>query len=182
MAKIAFQFLLLVALTTLVGCVRTEVEAKTRNGLSGNEAVAPLQDAHMQLTLVGSREKLAAPGQTLTYKLVNVGKTEVVLADWHLSDQENLTVECQVWFPGATAPDPDAWLPVHEPEIRSARYPLTLKPDNSVIIEVPLDFLQFLVIAPGVERRYFVRAKLNLTSLPLRSEVAAFTVRGSKGN
>ncbi len=177
MFKIPVSLLLLAGVLSWTGCVRTEIEAKSRAGFSGEEEVAQITDAQLKLELVGSREKIAAPGQTISYKLTNVGKKEVVLADWHLDDRENLILECQVWFPGTTAPEVDAWIPAYEPEKRSARYPLTLAPDNSTIIEIPLDFLQSLVIGPNAERRYFVRAKLNLKSVTVSSEIAAFTVR-----
>ena len=97
-----------------------------------------------------------------------------------MNEADNLQLECQVWLPGQKEPDPDRWLPldmpVKEPELR---YNLELFPGNEARIVRDLDFIGDLVITPGLERRYFIRARLNLTSVQAASPVGAFAVKSA---
>ncbi len=171
---------LLVAFCTLLlaGCVSESVTAKQRAGLTMRRSAAKIEHHDLKLSLVGKRDKVCDKGQNLTFKLQNNGADAITLIDWRLDAASNLRVECQVWFPGNDQPDENAWLTINEPpEGDARRYPLTLDPQNLITIDVPLEFVQRLRISPGAERRYFVRATVELDSVSVRSDVAAFTVR-----
>ncbi len=161
----------------LAGCVSESVQAKQRAGLTMLQKAAKIERHDLKLSLVGKREKLCGKEEKLTLKLQNNGADSITLIDWRLDAASNLRVECQVWFPGTDQPDENAWLTINEPPEGSARrYPLTLDPQNLITIDVPLEFVQRLRISQGAERRYFVRATVELDSVSVRSDVAAFTV------
>ena len=160
------------------GCVRTEIKSKRRSGNSNLAQTTEKIDASdLTLAVSGSKDKTNSPGQTISCTLTNHGKKTITLNDWRIHDLDNVILECQVWYPGTDAPDPDAWVAVHEPAKVSAPYPLTLKPGNMMTVDVPVDFLASLVISENAERRYFVRAKLALDSVSVASQTEAFTVR-----
>ncbi len=172
----------LLILTLLVifssGCVRTEIKSKRRSGNSNlTHSSEKIDVSTLSLAFSGSKDKTNALGQIIPCTLTNKGQKTVTLNDWRIHDLDNITLECQVWYPGTDAPDPDAWVPIHEPAKISAPYPLTLKPGNMLTIDIPVDFLSSLVISENAERRYFIRAKLTLDSITVSTPVEAFTVR-----
>ena len=174
------KMLLLAFLSTLLtsGCVREKIDPEMRSGVTMVKKAQRIDTPSLTLQMVGSRDKFAGEKTHITFRLKNEGASPVTLPDWRGEALDNLVVECQVWFPGTEKPDDDLWLTVAEPPEKSpTRYPLTLDPENLVTIDVPLEFIEALRISPGAERRYFVRARLQLDSAAAESPVAAFTVR-----
>ncbi|MCQ2379013.1 MAG: hypothetical protein MJ016_07415 [Victivallaceae bacterium] len=160
------------------GCVREKIAPEMRSGITMDRKAQRIGDSSLTLQLVGSRDKIAGQKEHITFRLKNEGPAPVTLPDWRTEALDNLVVECQVWFPGTEIPDDALWLTISEPpETSPTRYPLTLDPENLVTIDVPLDFIESLRISPGAERRYFIRARLQLDSAEAASPVAAFTVR-----
>ncbi len=136
-----------------------------------------IKNAKLELTFVGPKmQKAGSPGEVV-FSLKNLGDKTVSIEEWRMNEGDNLKLECQVWIPGQTEPDPDRWLsldlPVKQPELR---YHLDLHPGNQARIVKKLDFVEALVITPGSERRYFIRASLNLTSVKCDSPVAALAI------
>ena len=169
----------MLALCTLCcGCIRTEENAVQVAGFSDNEKeFAKISGADLAISMVGSHDKIAAPNQSIRFKLVNNGTKSITIDEWHLNDIENFTVDCQAWLPGTTDPDPDSWIPLLDPPEKFSRhYPLTLDPGNMVLVDIPLDFLSMLVITPNGERRYFIRVTLALKSVTATGPVEVFTV------
>ena len=56
------------------------------------------------------------------------------------------------------------------------RYPLTIQPGENVFISTPIDFISNMVISPGSERRFFVKADLNLKSVDAAAPVSSISV------
>lgn len=136
-----------------------------------------IKGAKLELQFAGPKnQKAGSPGQAV-FILKNLGDKTVSLEEWRMNETDNLKVECQVWLPGQKEPDPDRWLsmdlPVKQPELR---YHLELRPGNQVRIIKNLDFVEALYITPGAERRYFIRASLNLTSVKCSSPAAALAI------
>ncbi len=50
-------------------------------------------------------------------------------------------------------------------------------PNNEVQIEKELPFVDSLVVSPDGERRYFIKAELNLKSVKVESPLAAVAIR-----
>jgi hypothetical protein len=81
-----------------------------------------------------------------------------------------------------TEPDEQAWtelsFDVRRPPIR---YPLELMPGNQVLVTKELPFVDKMAISPGAERRFFIKAKLNLQSVSVSSPVSVLIVRPGNG-
>lgn len=179
-SKLFNYFGALAMLMMLCGCVHAVEEQVQTAGFSekADDKFDPIDSSDLAIEIVGKREKIAAPNQKICFKLVNNGKKSITIDEWHLNEMENFSVECQVWVPNTTDPDPDGWIEITErPEKLSHYYPLTLAPGNMALIDVPLNFLSTLVISPNAERRYFIRIKSALKSLNIESKVEAFIVR-----
>lgn len=136
-----------------------------------------IKGANLELQFAGPKnQKAGTPGEAV-FILKNLGDKTVSIEEWRMNEPDNLKVECQVWLPGQKEPDPDRWLsmdlPVKQPELR---YHLDLRPGNQVRIIKNLDFVEALYITPGAERRYFIRASLNLTSVKCSSHPAALAI------
>ena len=165
--------------TIFCGCIRTEESGVQVAGFTeNNKEFAKISNSDLSLVMVGEHEKIAAPDQSVRFKLINNGTKSITIEEWHLNDIENFTVDCQAWLPGTREPDPDSWIPlIDAPEKFSRHYPLTLDPGNMVLVDIPLEFLSSLVISPNGERRYFIKATLSLQSVTVTSPVEVFTVR-----
>ena len=133
-------------------------------------------NAKLSLTVIGSRQLVSGIDETVTFKLENIG-AEISIPEWQVKDIDNLIIYYQDWKPGTEKPDPRAWIKI-EPIIIEpiTRYPLILAPKSSVLITAGLPFLEGLKVTPGKERRFFIKAKLNLTSVYAESDVYAISV------
>lgn len=162
------------------GCrsdVRPEHRRPGYGEVAADRRFEPIRDARLELAFIGPKRLKAGKKGQAVFALKNLGAKTLRVEEWRMHEPDNLVMECQVWLPGQKEPDPDRWLPldmpVKQPELR---YNLELHPGNQVRIVRELDFVEDLIITPGAERRYFIRAKLNLTSVQASSPVGAFAV------
>ena len=164
-----FAAALLPALLLLAGCA-SDSEEKVR-------AFASVPAEHLEFGPIGSLVMEAGSPGELTLALRNLGRDKVDIPEWRINEPDNVKLYCQPRPPQAEAPDEDLWIemddPVRTPEFR---YRLELFPRNQVLVRRTLEFVENLVLRPGTERRYFVKAELNLTSLPLRTGVFEISV------
>ena len=171
----------LFALLLCVSCTSKKPEPKKRFvfGQAPREHYDKIKDCRLSLDLSpGSREFTAGRYAELVFLLRNEGQKEVKIPEWFKFDPNNLKVQCQIWLPGTKGPEPDMWLDVSQPVRQPAwRYPLTIPAGETQFVSARLDFPESLVVSPGGERRYFVRAKLNLTSVDLSSPVRVIVFR-----
>jgi hypothetical protein len=109
-------------------------------------------------------------------------KKNIRIVEWFSNEPDNVIVYCQPWLTGMTEPDELAWtelsFDVRRPPIR---YPLELMPGNQVLVTKELPFVDKLAISPGAERRFFIKAKLNLQSVSATSPVSVLIVRPGDG-
>ena len=116
------------------------------------------------------------PGE-LVFALRNSGQKAVTIDEWYRNEGENLILLVQPCLPGMKAPDPAAWIEIAEPVRKPViHYPLMLMPDNRVMIAKKLDFIGKMQVTPGMERRFFLQAKLTLKSLDLSTEIITLRV------
>ena len=160
---------LLPALLLLAGCA-SESEPKVYT-------FAPVPAEHLVFGPAGSLVMEAGKPGELTLALRNQGQDKVYIPEWRINEPDNVKLYCQPRPPQMEAPDEELWIemddPVRTPEYR---YRLELYPRNQVLVKRTLGFVENLVLRPGTERRYFVKAELNLTSLPLQTEVFEISV------
>ena len=167
------------------GCVKEVTEQKWQKGIAEMPEYPPLVDYKLTLNLVSKRELIVGEGGRLMFALKNIDKKPIRLVEWYVNEAYNVQVYCQPWLPEMTGPDPNMWIPIRmeiDPK-QTGRFPLDLMPDNEVQIEKELPFVDSLVVSPNGERRFFVKAELNLKSVRVESPLAAVAVRSaaSKG-
>lgn len=180
--KLSHCFLLAAAgivLMQTAGCVR-EVEKREELGV-GVVAELPeypqLARYKLSLQLVGSRTLTAGRPGRVTFSLRNTDDRPLRLVEWYANEPDNLLIYCQPWLPGTTEPDEGLWIPLSFDVKRPAtRYPLEIVPGNDVLVTKELPFVEKLVVSPEGERRYFIKAVLNLHSVSAESPVAAIAV------
>ncbi len=136
--------------------------------------------------IVGARLNLYPPikrqykaGETamLNITLGNDGRNSVSIPEWRINEVDNITLYCQPWLPNMKNPDPEMWVPVNAPITQpEKRYKLVLLSGNQTTVSKPLTFVKDLVISKGSERRYFLKAELNLTSYKATSEVFGIAI------
>ena len=167
-------------LTLLTGCV-SEVVDKDRlmPALPPHREYPELTGYRLRLELTSPREYIAGTRDCrVVYSLENAGDAMLRIDEWYLQEAANLNVYCQPWFPGTEHPDDDLWLPVGSPvPANAARYPVELNPGNRMTLARELPFIEKLTVTPGAERRYFIKAELNLKSVKAASPVNYIVVR-----
>ena len=169
----------LLAVLLLAGCVREQV-GKSKLALGGREKKSYAKITNHQLTLELANPRLiyAGEGGEITFMLINHGSKQVNIEEWYTNEADNVVVSCQNFLPGMNGFRNDAWINLSfTPRQPPWRYPLILEPQNRVFITKKLPFVDKLRITPGSERRYFVKGKLNLTSLDVESSPAVIVVR-----
>ena len=179
-----FTLLTAFALVLLAGCTKQELEYTKKWGFGfkdkGNYPKLKNYNLTLELSPGTRRFPAGQPGE-LTFILCNKGKNAVRIPEWFKFDPNNLQIQCQIWLPGADAPEPGMWLDVSVPVKRPIwRYPVTLAPGEKIFVSMNLDFLSKLIVSPGSERRYFIKAKLNLKSVDVSAPVVYVTILPGK--
>ena len=166
------------------GCVsdKTERKSKRAMGTLPQENYAPLADYKLALRTDSPKVIRVGEGGEVTYALRNLDKKNIRIVEWFSNEPDNVVIYCQPWLTGMSEPDEQAWtelsFDVRRPPIR---YPLELMPGNQVLVTKVLPFVDKLAISPGSERRFFLRAKLNLKSVSVTSPVSVLIVRPGDG-
>lgn len=171
----------LFAAAVVCGCSGTKEDpskAKRAMGVMPKENYDPLSDYSLVLFTRNTQTVRTGEGGKVTFALRNTDKKSVRIDEWYSNESDNIIVYCQPWLTGMTEPDEQAWtelsFDVKRPPIR---YPLELMPGNQVLVTKQLDFVDKLVISHNAERRFFLRAKLNLKSVAAMSPVSVLIVR-----
>ena len=187
MRKWFFMTLLPLLAVGIAGCASGKTEqpgrqAKRAMGTLPQESYAPLADYQLVLRTDSRKIILVGEGGEITYTLRNADKKTIRIDEWFSNEPDNVIVYCQPWLTGMTVPDEEAWIPLSFEVPRQAiRYPLELMPGNQVLVPKKLPFVDKLAISPGSERRFFLRAKLNLMSVSVTSPVSVLIVRPGNG-
>ena len=170
--------LLLSALLSAAGCVRTEIKAKRALGVEPKASYPKLTGYRLELKLVSPRVMYCGSRGEVTFSLRNADKKSIRLDEWFSNEPDNVVVYCQPWLTGMTGPDDSGWIELSfDPKRPPIRYPLELMPGNRVFVTKELPFISKLAVSPGAERRFFIRARLNLTSVDVATETTSIIVR-----
>ncbi len=169
-----------IAVMMTAGCVK---EVKQREEL-GVGVIAELPEYpqlaryKLSLKLVGDRTLTAGKPGRVTFSLRNIDDRPLRLVEWYANEPDNLLVYCQLWLPGTTEPDEGLWIPLSfDVKKPATRYPLEIVPGNNILVTKELPFIEKLAVSPDGERRYFIKAVLNLHSVSAESPVAAIAVQ-----
>ncbi len=159
-------------------CEQIKKEQVWSGGVPELPEYPPLEHYRLTLQHEGGKTLPAGRPARLTFVLTNVDNKPVRIIEWYQNEPDNLRFFCQPWYPGSTEPDPEAWVelsgPVQQPALR---YPLDLWPNNQVMISQDFTAAENMVVSPGAERRFFVKARLNLNSVDVESPVSAIAVQ-----
>ena len=181
--KVFFAVCSFLSLIALCGCVQTKVEKmESKLGTIDRQNYPEVKDAKLELAISGNPELISGRDKKVTFILKNLSSAPISIPEWFTNEADNIEISCQIWFPKQHAPEPDRWItyPVI-PKRPIMRYPLRIGAKMFVSVDVPLEFLDHLIVKPGTERRYFIKAKLNLKSVSAESKVSAITVKAAEG-
>ena len=172
----------LLALVLFSGCVQTKVEKmESRLGSVEQQSFPTVEGAKLELAVSGNPELVSGKDRSVTFILRNLSSVPISIPEWYTNEPDNIEVSIQVWFPGSMAPEEDRWITYHVvPKKPVMHYPLRIGAKMFVSVEVPLEFLDKLIVKPGTERRYFIKARLNLKSVEAESKVSAITIRAKE--
>ncbi len=161
------------------GCVQSKVEKMEGHmGFVDRQSFPEVKGAKLELAVSGNPELISGRDRKVTFILKNLSDSPLNIPEWFSNEPDNIEISCQIWFPNQLAPEPDRWItyPV-VPKRPIMRYPLRIGAKMFVSVDVPLEFLNHLIVKPGTERRYFIKARLNLNSVKAESKVSAITIR-----
>ena len=144
----------------------------------GTVKYQPVSAKNLSLRLVGKPVVFAGEQSALTFALYNTGSKSISIPEWYSNESDNLVIFAQPWLTGMKTPDPDNWtelsFDLKQPVFH---HPLVLMPGNQVLVTQTLPFVEKIRnISQGMERRYFIKSKINLKSLQLESEVMTLKV------
>ena len=143
----------------------------------GKVKYAPVKHDGLELKFFGRNEFQAGRPASLTFALANNGVKKVSIPEWLSNESDNIGLFVQPAQPGAFEPDESKWVQLtfdfQKPMIH---YPITLLPGNQALVSKNLDFVEKMMIPPGQERLYFLRAELTLESLSLSSKTMLIRV------
>ena len=148
----------LLALVLFSGCVQTKVEKmESRLGSVEQQSFPTVEGAKLELAVSGNPELVSGKDRSVTFILRNLSSVPISIPEWYTNEPDNIEVSIQVWFPGSMAPEEDRWITYH------------------VVPKKPV-----MIVKPGTERRYFIKARLNLKSVEAESKVSAITIRAKE--
>jgi len=162
------------------GCASSAEHGKEKlaMGTVPQERYEPLSGYYLTLRTEPRQTLYVGEGGEVTFALRNMDKKSIRIIEWFSNEADNVIVSCQPWLTGMSAPDETAWTELSFDVRRPAwRYPLELMPGNQVLVTKTLPFVDKLAVSPGAERRFFLRAKLNLKSVSVSSPVSVLIVR-----
>lgn len=174
---------MLLVLFAAAGCVTEEgPKMKLAMGVpAGTIDYKPVSPQNLSLKMISQPTVYAGEKTSVIFAVSNDGFREVSIPEWYSCEQDNVIVMVQPWLTGMTEPHPDEWIELSFDMRKPVmHYPLKLYPGNKVMINKELEFIEMLQVSPGKMRRYFVKAKLNLKSLPLESDVVKLQVLPKK--
>lgn len=178
--KIPFHLVMLPVLLAAAGCTSSKPEPKMKMGFGlpdGLVEYKKVDAADLHLDLLSKPVLHTGGSNELIFALRNAGFRRVNIPEWLRNEPENVKLLLQPYLPGMDAPDPEGWIEIVEPVKQPVIHlPLVLMPDNKVMISKKLDFVNKMRIAPGMERRFFLKAKINLKSLNTESEMIVLRI------
>lgn len=167
---------------SFAGCTSVPEQKPARPRLTfgvphGKVKYAPVKPDGLELKFFGRNEFQAGRPASLTFALANNGVKKVSIPEWLSNESDNIGLFVQPAQPGAFEPDESKWVQLTFDFKRPMmHYPITLLPGNQALVSKNLDFVEKMMIPPGQERLFFLRAELTLESLSLSSKTMLIRV------
>lgn len=147
---------------------------------SGNEKFPVIRKFDAELEKVSTTiEFEAGSDPKITFRLINLSFKKLKIREWMMKESYNIILYYTPKLKNMSKPPAlDKWL-VFKPEIgeKPKRMPLELKHRNSVLISTNLSFIKKLNNKKNSD--FYIMAKLNLKSFPLKSRVLQIRVNPS---
>ena len=179
--RVFFSITMAAVLAAVAAGCASERKEKLAMGTRPQERYEPLSGYFLTLRTEPRQTLYVGEGGKVTFALRNQDKKPIRIVEWFSNEEDNVVVSCQPWLTGMTSPDESAWTELSFDVRRPPwRYPLELMPGNQVLVTKVLPFVDKLAISPGAERRFFLRAKLNLNSVSVASPVSVLIVRPAR--
>jgi hypothetical protein len=111
----------------------------------------------------------------ITYRLINLSLKRIIVYEWYMKETNNITIYYTPWEDGMKLPPFKDWKKI-APKIgkKPRRMTLDIRHRNSTLINVPFSFFKNLKLYTTKE--FLVFAKLNLTSLPVKSRITKIRI------
>ena len=112
----------------------------------------------------------AGTAPELTFRLRNISSKKLIIREWMMKETNNIKIYYTPWAIGMKKPPKDQWK-IISPEIgeNPKRMTLALASRNSVLLKTNLAFIKDIKIKTPQD--FLIFAKLNLSSLPIRSKL-----------
>jgi hypothetical protein len=147
---------------------------------SGNEKFSVIKNFDAELEKVSSTIEFdAGSDPEITFRLINLSFKKLKIREWMMKESDNIILYYTPKLKNMSKPPAlDKWM-ILKPEIskKTKRMPLELKHRNSVLISTHLSFIKNLNNKKNSD--FYIMAKLNLKSLPLKSRVLQIRVNPS---
>lgn len=144
------------------------------------EVLHKLKGYSISLQIASAPKVFKAGEETVvTYKLTNNGKKPLIIYEWMMNEEDNISLYHTVYSPDIKTFDKNAWNGnIPKTAEHPKRAPLTLNPNNSVFIEKKLKFIKDIspVELPESGTKYLLIAELNLSTVSARSQAVIITV------
>ena len=165
----------------LCGCTQTEKAVPHQRMAMGvphgKIEYKPIKPNGLELKCFGKTTFQAGRPAVLTFALANTGYRKVRIPEWYSNESDNIGLSIQPAASGLNEPDEKKWvLMTFDFKKPILHYPITLMPGNQALVSKELDIVEKMMIPPGEERLFFVKAELTLDSLKLSSRVILIRV------
>ena len=163
------------------GCARTEKAApRQRMAMGvphGKVEYKPVSAEGLELRCFGKTTFQAGRPATLTFALSNQGYRKVRIPEWYSNESDNIGLFIQPVASQLDEPKENKWVRLtFDFKKPILHYPITLMPGNQALVSKELDIVEKMMIPPGEERLFLVKAELTLDSLNLSSRVILIRV------
>lgn len=167
------------AVLVLAGCV-TQEAPKQRMAMGvphGRVKYKKISPEGLELKIFGKTAVRAGRPARLTFALANNSNKTVRIPEWFSHEPDNVVIFIQPVMSGMVEPDDSKWIRLDfDYKMPIFHYPITLMPGNQVLINKELGVIEKLIVSPGDERFFFIRAALTLESLEVVSSVIMLRV------
>ncbi|GEM_PF-2727922 len=176
------QFFLLAVFTTVLVIVSASCKSKQERVVMGMvkevEHFPKIKDVKAELDIVSSLRtfNINEPA-LLTFRLTNFSVKKLIIYEWKMIDELNITLYVAPWVEGQPYPAPEKWICL-KPDAKKARLmTLDLATNNFTLVDKKIDFKNE-IIKSEIEKpqTFLVYGELNLESVSLKTAPTKLTI------